>query len=104
MENLTGVVILPQIGLAALKMAIIAIPPLMLIGLIDRALNYMPWPIPFRGPGYLLVRTDQPYISGKQTNVPLEPGRMAIEAKTSSTDPIQCFTSTQTHVLTGAQS
>jgi hypothetical protein len=74
MGNLDGVVILQQIGLAVLKMAIIAIPPLMLIGLIDRALNYMPWPIPFRAPGNLL-RTDENRISGKQINRPFEPAR-----------------------------
>jgi hypothetical protein len=74
MENLNGVVILQQIGLAVLKMAIIAIPPLMLIGLIDRALNYMPWPIPFRAPGNLL-RPDQHRSSGKQPNRLLEPAR-----------------------------
>lgn len=72
MENLDGVVILQQIGLTALKMAIIVIPPLMVIGLIDRALNYMPWSISFRASGHLL-RTDQPRISGKQTNAPLRP-------------------------------
>jgi hypothetical protein len=75
MGNLDGVVILQQIGLAVLKMAIIAIPPLMLIGLIDRALNYMPWPIPFRASGFPLLRTDQHRISGKQTNRLLEPAR-----------------------------
>jgi hypothetical protein len=75
MENLNGFVILQQIGLAVLKMAIIAVPPLMLIGLIDRALNYMPWPIPFRAPGNLLLRPDQRRSSGKQTNRMLEPAR-----------------------------
>jgi hypothetical protein len=75
MGNLDGVVILQQIGLAVLKMAIIAIPPLLLIGLIDRALNYMPWPIPFRALGFLLLRTDQHRSSGKQTNRLLEPAR-----------------------------
>jgi hypothetical protein len=74
MESLNGVVILQQIGLAVLKMALVAIPPLMLIGLIDRALNYMPWPIPFRAPRYLL-RMNQHPIPGKQTNRLLEPAR-----------------------------
>jgi hypothetical protein len=75
MGNLDGVVILQQIGLAALKMAIIAIPPMMLIGLIDWALNYMPWPIAYRAPGHPLLRTDDNRISGKQINRPFEPAR-----------------------------
>ena len=104
MENLTGFVILQQIGLAALKTAIITIPPLTLIGLIDRALNYMPWSIPFWGPKHHFLRTDQSRISCKQRDAPLEPERMAIAAKISSTDPIQGFTTTQTFVLKGAQS
>jgi hypothetical protein len=78
MENLDGFVILQRIGLAALKMAIIAAPPLMLIAFIDRALNFMPWSIPFRSPGHLL-RGDQSHIYGKQTHLSFEPERMAIE-------------------------
>jgi hypothetical protein len=75
MESLDGVVILQQIGLAVLKMAIVAIPPLMLIGLIDQVLNFMPWSIPFRAPGFPLLRTDQHRSSGKQTNRLLGPAR-----------------------------
>jgi hypothetical protein len=74
MGNLDGVVILQQIGFAVLKMALIAIPPLMLIGLIDRALNYMPWPIAYRAPGNFL-HTDQRRSSSQQPNRMLEPAR-----------------------------
>jgi hypothetical protein len=79
MENLDGFVILQQIGLAVLKMAIIATPLLMLIAFIDRALNFMPWSIPFRAPGHLL-RPKQNRNSGQQTNPPLEPARIAFES------------------------
>jgi hypothetical protein len=75
MGNLDGVVILQQIGLAALKMAIIAIPLLTLIAFIDRVVNFMPLPIPFRASGFPLLRTDQHRSSGKQTNRLLEPAR-----------------------------
>ncbi len=74
MENLDGVVILQQIGLAALKMTLIATPLLMLIGLLERVLNYMPWSIPFQAPGHLL-RMNQQRISGKRTNRLLEPAQ-----------------------------
>jgi hypothetical protein len=78
MGNLDGFVILQQIGLVALKMALITIPPLMLIGFIDRALNFMPWSIPFRSPGHFL-QTEQRRISGNQTHLLFEPERIAIE-------------------------
>jgi hypothetical protein len=80
MESLNGVVILQQIGLAALKMALIAVPLLTLIAFIDRVLNFMPWSIPFQAPGHLLRMMDQHRNSDKQQRLPLEPERMAIEA------------------------
>jgi hypothetical protein len=60
MENLNGFVILQQVSLAALKMAIIALPLLVLIGLIDRVLNFMPWSRAYRALGkpWLFVRLD----------------------------------------------
>jgi hypothetical protein len=60
MENLNGFVILQHLSLAALKMAIIALPPLMLIGFIDRVLNFMPWSKAYRALGkpWLFVRLD----------------------------------------------
>jgi hypothetical protein len=62
--NLDAFSMLQQISLAALKIAAVAIPPLMLIGLIDRVLNFMPWSIAYRALGkpWLFVRLDTLFL------------------------------------------
>jgi hypothetical protein len=57
--NIDAFVVLQQLALIVLKMAAVAIPLLMLIGLVDRALNFMPWSMTYRvlGKPGLFVRT-----------------------------------------------
>jgi hypothetical protein len=58
--NLDAFSMLQQISLSALKMAVVATLPLMLIGLIDRSLSFMPWSRAYRALGkpWMFVRLD----------------------------------------------
>jgi hypothetical protein len=100
MENLNGFVMLQQVSLAALKMAIIALPLLVLIGLIDRVLNFMPWSRAYRALGkpWLFVRLDTLKLERTKASLLASEqayrsslGEWQMKAEISSADQMQGF-------------
>jgi hypothetical protein len=107
MEHLNGFVILQQLSLAALKMAIIALPLLALIGFIDRVLNFMPWSRAYwaLGKPWLFVRLDT--LKFERTKASLlaseqmyrsSLGEWQMKAEISSVDQTQCFKGHRTNL------
>jgi hypothetical protein len=101
MGNLDGFAILQQVSLAALKMAFIAIPLLMLIGFIDRVVNFMPWSIAYRALGkpWIFVRLDTVKLERNKASLLANEqayrsslGEWQMQAETSSTDQTHRFT------------